>query len=291
MNMPANIHDQDTREKQGLLGPLGWMYPYPQPIVSINTGCGNQWAFSPDFVNVPPSRTATITLHGSRYCDFVAANAGAQQPAGYTWHHLYKPDMQYNQCKMQLVETWRHRATCPHKGGFSQYDPNTDSPDTVADTTNVVSRALETDPLHGAPPEAPCILAPKDAEATLAALEKKNGVSLGKDLREFHLSISSDETLLKNVLSKTFKQQETWVEMIYTLDEKKNGIFGVLQQEKEAKIRREFSENGNIPFAEDGFGNIFYCKPNDGAVWFYDHEFVIDPVRLGITLKDLLSST
>ncbi|MBQ4560585.1 MAG: HNH endonuclease [Tyzzerella sp.] len=121
---------------------IGQAHPYTgriPDVADIDTHRFGRWGYSPYFTN--PATSVDIRMTGSRYRDFAIANLGNahhyMHGAGWTWHHVYIGNAVLNQngniivqptgnlqrleCKMQLVYTLLHQATCPHAGACKQY--------------------------------------------------------------------------------------------------------------------------------------------------------------------------
>ncbi len=160
--------------------PLGWGHNYngglwsdgnqiAGNIVTIDVsltdaGVAAGFRFSPDFANYQPMggyalyngrhHNWAIQMQQTRPEDYQEANdaAGlAQQPPGFTWHHLYNTAGQYVLgCTMQLVNTVIHQKSTPHRGGRWQYDHNPNRPRHL----NLAKR----ESFYLAPPEVPAFL-------------------------------------------------------------------------------------------------------------------------------------
>jgi hypothetical protein len=248
---------------------LGHARPYENNfsdfgITSIDTGRTDHYGnfrYSPNFNDA--WSTETVTLTGRRAQDFKSANDNSEYRNGwgFTWHHVYMTNPQNNQCTMQLVSTALHRKTCPHIGGFAQYVA-----EELADSCIQNSAILPAG-------EIPSYATSEDEWKNHA---KGTGLASYDALMNFYLELSKDEELVKNLMSgKNKKYPDIWITMLYTPDDTENGIFGVWKQElelqKDQPECRMFSRNGNVPFAENGVGDIFFLDKNS-KVHLYLHE-------------------
>lgn len=265
-----------------------WSNQYDPPIISISTGRARQWAYSPSFSDCGNQLLAqtNIAMQGSRRGDYTAANlnSGRQQRGAETWHHVH--DYNNGTCTMQLVPAALHGPTRPHAGSVKQwrdahggaaYNVVLDS-DSYLDIPMTLD--LQTDEYREE--YVNCLKTNKDI---LENLEKETGFTLSDDVKTFYVSLSNLEHI-RYVMKTHFLISDIRIDYIYPPDSSADGIFTILKESKSFKIFPTYADNGNIPIAQTGGGDIFYVD-SDGWLYFDDHEDGTQ-TDLKIKLLDLL---
>lgn len=104
---------------------LGAAAPYPQAyVISIRTGRGGRWEYSPWFQAPALHAAAQVRLTGRRTQDYLRAERAANQQHQRrvtVWHHVFDFNAVNDTCTMQLVNWRNHTGTIPHAGGCVQY--------------------------------------------------------------------------------------------------------------------------------------------------------------------------
>ena len=89
---------------------------------------GGDFTGSPDLfpINGTKQNIVTIAMQGTRDRDFTEAfklaGISKSEATGYTWHHIDDFDPVTRKTTMQIVKTFAHQATFPHKASVSQFE-------------------------------------------------------------------------------------------------------------------------------------------------------------------------
>ena len=273
---------RDSHKKEAEASKLGWgrYRPYEQVfgnlVSSIITNRADPWYYSPLF-HVGYIEF-NMQLQGSRYRDFRDANIRAgismngYSPFGCTWHHVYNTNFDANTGSflMQLVDRQLHFRTVFHVGAFRQgkeaglYRKYTDS--------------LEID---------------KRAMTTTLLQEKENSSDVERGLWEIQQQYYKNYVFPRSLVDfyeryvhQNFRPKKLQVDgsenFILTQLYPLYGDYAFQLGRTVATMQ----SNGNfpvklaqscIPFAEDGFGNVYYLQlssqgQNEVPIYFLDHE-------------------
>lgn len=234
---------------------LGASNPYTMfDVVSIPTGLGQQWAYSPFFVRTKLRVSTAIALTGRRSDDYIIAERQTNfqhVPRVTVWHHVYDYNQNTGMCTMQLVLWGDHFSTIPHAGGCSQYAK-----------------------IHGGKYKASwndkqaCALyhKPTYSKEEIEEFSQRTGLHFSEKLKKFYCG---EFTL--NTKALTFAAQNDFL-----LD-----AFLPLWDQEGASVESVQATLKNLPLTmlqkdmyaigTSACGDIF-CADENGVIWFYDHE-------------------
>lgn len=277
-----NVISKSEQDGDTIESNLRWGYnrPYEQVfgnlVSSIITQRPNPWYYSPLF-HVGYVEF-DMQLQGSRYKDFRYANIQAgisrngYSPFGCTWHHVYNIYFDPNTAwfHMQLVDRWLHCQTIFHVGAYRQgQESGLYSESKMLCETDV----LRTNSFHSKEDNMSV-----DVEKSLRDIQTQYYPKyvfpaslldfyekyVNDNFRPKILGVNSNEDYLLAQLypiigDYKFKLQET-VAMMQSNDNYPKNLVTT-----------------QVPFAEDGYGNIYYLDikngdNHDAPVYFLNHE-------------------
>lgn len=237
-------------------------------VTSIDTHSTTaRFRYSPFFGNA--IKDVTLDMTGSYYGDFKALNNayyGGMQPADTTWHHVFMTNFNGTSCQMQLVERDLHNYTKTHMGSAAQY--RNLHPGTYKSIHNV-NKSGKLYIIDGY--YTPAVYYAKKDIHEISSIK---GLVMPETLKRFY---NNESSIIAGKVEIPI-QEDYVLNYIDPLTE--GNIY--LKDEGES-----YNTGGNIPFAGDPFGNIFYLDSKE-EIYFYNHETGQD-TSLGISITDIIN--